>query len=377
MTEKGNSETQYFRPPAKVVLVDDSELNRDFIRMAFKMPNYEIFTASEGLEGIELINHIQPELILLDIMMPGLDGYDVAAVLKEDPKTTNIPIIFITALNDIQDKLKAFEAGAVDFVTKPFNHRELIARVRTNIENHRLMRQKDDMMNIAMREKRNSAISRIAGGISHNINNMLCGAFGNIDLLKMLLEDKLDETASGAFDDLKASLEKILLLSTRFLVLSGHQHPVSSGEASNKEANLKEVVNNFIENTKDQRCHAKTEYINNIPEDTVVKFDSNLIFEFLQLVVQETLDAAQKAARFDFSVEKNEEDKLAFSVAIESDINLPPDIEDFIFEPFALPAANVGSGLAFSVAKNIIERNGASVTAKVPDSNHISFCIVF
>ena len=127
MADHKNNDTQYFKPSAKVVLVDDSELNRDFIKMAFKQPNYEIHTASEGLEGIELINKVQPELILLDIMMPGLDGYDVAAVLKDDPKTTNIPIIFITALNDIQDKLKAFEAGAVDFVTKPFNHRELIA----------------------------------------------------------------------------------------------------------------------------------------------------------------------------------------------------------------------------------------------------------
>ncbi len=377
MAENLDSGAVYFKPAAKIVLVDDSELNRDFIRMAFKKPNYEIFTAADGLEGIELINKMEPELILLDIMMPGLDGYDVAAVLKEDPKTTNIPIIFITALNDIQDKLKAFEAGAVDFVSKPFNHRELIARVKTNIENRRLIRQKDNMMQMVMQDKRNSAIARIAGGISHNINNMLSTAFGNIGLLESLLQDKLDSTTQEAMQDVQLSLSKIQLLAKRFLVLSGHQQPTWSIAESKVDLDIQRIVNDFIENNREQQSRVNTTYSNEIPENTIVKYDTSLIFECLQLITQETQDAAQEYVNFRFASEKDEAGKTLLVLEIESDFTLPHDIEESIFEPFALSAANVGSGLAFSVAKNLIERNGGKVTAKVLSPNCLAFRILF
>lgn len=376
MAENIDAGVVYFKPAARIVLVDDSELNRDFIRMAFKKPNYEIFTAADGLEGIELINKVDPELILLDIMMPGLDGYDVAAVLKEEPRTTNIPIIFITALNDIQDKLKAFEAGAVDFVSKPFNHRELIARVKTNIENRRLIRQKDNMVQIVMQDKRNSAIARIAGGISHNINNMLSTAFGNIGLLESLLEDKLDATSRDALTDVQTSLAKIQLLSKRFLVLSGHQQPAWADTVKKTDINISRLVVDFIENNREQQCRANTSYVNEIPEDIVINYDAGLVFECLQLITQEVLDTAQKYANFRFSmVEENA--KMLLILEIESDLALSQEIEDSIFEPFALAAANVGSGLAFSVARNLIERNGGKVTAKIQSPDRISFRLLF
>ncbi|MDD3118894.1 MAG: response regulator, partial [Victivallales bacterium] len=309
----------YFKPAANIVLVDDSELNRDFIRMAFKKPNYQVYTASDGLEGIELIHKLQPELILLDIMMPGLDGYDVAAVLKEDPKTTNIPIIFITALNDIQDKLKAFDAGAVDFVSKPFNHRELIARVKTNIENRRLVLQKDNMMQVVMRDKRNSAIARIAGGISHNINNMLSTAFGNLNLLESLLQDKLDETSRDAFNDVQLSLSKIQLLAKRFLVLSGHQSPGWIRPENRLELDLRLVVEEFIENNQEQERRVRVIYKNNIAERLMVVYDSNLIIECLQLITQELLDTAREYVLFHFSGARDDQGNPYLELAIESD----------------------------------------------------------
>lgn len=376
MAENIDAGAIYFKPAARIVLVDDSELNRDFIRMAFKKPNYEIYTAADGLEGIEIINKVDPELILLDIMMPGLDGYDVAAVLKEDPKTTNIPIIFITALNDIQDKLKAFEAGAVDFVSKPFNHRELIARVKTNIENRRLIRQKDNMVQIVMQDKRNSAISRIAGGISHNINNMLSTAFGNISLLESLLEDKLDDTTRDAFSDVQTSLAKIQLLSKRFLVLSGHQQPSWADTVKKTDVDIGRLVNDFIENNTEQQCRAKISFVSEIADNNIVNYDSGLIFECLQLITQEILDTAQKYANFRFSMSE-ENNRAVLNMDIESDLTLSKEIEDSIFEPFALSAANVGSGLAFSVARNLIERNGGKVTAKIQSPDRISFRIMF
>lgn len=378
MTEERKTEEIYFKPPAKVVLVDDSELNRDFIRMAFKKPNYEIYTAADGLEGIDMINRIQPELILLDIMMPGLDGYDVAAVLKEDYKTSNIPIIFITALNDIQDKLRAFDAGAVDFVTKPFNHRELIARVKTNVENRRLIHQKDEIMRTAMEDKRNTAIARIAAGISHNINNMLGSAFGNIMLLEGILDDKLDDVTRDSFKDIEKSLEKIQLLARRFLVISGHQQPGWNCENKVVTFDLFKLVSDSVDNIKQQQSRAKLEYYNEIDPSTTVTFDQNLVMEFLQLISQEAIDSALKYVVFKFSAVQNATGKTVMSVDMDTDIVLPPNMGEVIFEPFALQTASVGSGLAFAVARNIIENNGGQVSASIPEGNHrIVFNLIF
>jgi len=369
MAENKKNTEVYFKPAAQIVLIDDSELNRDFIKMAFKKPNYEIATAAEGLGGIELVQRTMPELILLDIMMPGLDGYDVAAILKADPKTANIPIIFITALNDIQDKLKAFEAGAVDFVTKPFNHRELIARVRTNVENRRLIRQKDEMMQIAMEDKRNTAIARIAGGISHNINNMLSTAFGNVMLLEGLLQDKLDSTTSEAFNDIKKSLENIQLLAKRFLVISGHQQPVWRQEVKPVDFKLTKIIADFIENLNDLPTKLKVEYNNLVPPETTIHFDPTLVLEFLQLLGQEAYDTAQDYVKFNFNVMPGHS-MPQLVMSIQTDRELPEGLAESIFEPFALQANNVGSGLAFAVARNLIEHNGGQVIAEIPEGNH-------
>jgi len=370
MGEGKKNEEVYFKPPAQIVLIDDSELNRDFIRMAFKKPNYEIIDAADGLSGIELVQRTKPELILLDIMMPGLDGYDVAAILKADPQTANIPIIFITALNDIQDKLKAFEAGAVDFVTKPFNHRELIARVRTNVENRRLIRQKDEMKQIAMEDKRNSAIARIAGGISHNINNMLSTAFGNITLLESLLQDKLDDTARDAFADAQKSLTSIQLLAKRFLVISGHQQPIWRQEVKMIDFDLSKVIDDFIENNHGIQSRAQVDYDNQVRLGTIVHFDPSLVAEFLQLIGQEAVDAAREYVHFRFTTQPGPNGLLQLVMDVGTDIQLEDDLEEFIFEPFALEAASVGSGLAFAVARNLIEHNGGQVVARIPEDHH-------
>jgi len=116
----------------KILLIDDSSNN---IELLFDMlsEEYEIFFATNGYKGMELAHDKLPDLILLDIVMPGIDGFEVCKHLKSQPRTKNIPIIFLTAETHVEAVIKGFEIGIVDYVTKPFNSAELLARVHTQI----------------------------------------------------------------------------------------------------------------------------------------------------------------------------------------------------------------------------------------------------
>jgi len=122
---------QVFLKRPKILVVDDSEQNIELVSAMMRAEGYDVVTAADGLEALALVAADLPELILLDIMMPKLDGYQVCRLLKGRPETCLVPIVLITALGDEADKILGIEAGADDFLTKPFSHTELRARVRS------------------------------------------------------------------------------------------------------------------------------------------------------------------------------------------------------------------------------------------------------
>ncbi len=117
-----------------ILAVDDKPRNLQFIGKLLSDKGYEVGLAESGQQALNFVIKSEPDLILLDIMMPEMDGYDVCKQLKSDFGTRHIPIIFITAKTDAEDVVKGFEAGGVDYVTKPFNSAELLARIKTHIE---------------------------------------------------------------------------------------------------------------------------------------------------------------------------------------------------------------------------------------------------
>ncbi len=115
-----------------VLIVDDNATNIDLLVSTLK-DNYRLGISKSGEKALAYVKKYRPQLILLDIMMPEMDGYEVCRRLKDDPETRSIPLIFITARSETQDKTKAFEMGAVDYITKPFHAAEVRARVQTHI----------------------------------------------------------------------------------------------------------------------------------------------------------------------------------------------------------------------------------------------------
>ena len=119
---------------AFVLIVDDNPLNLQVLGNTLRKNGYKLAAAKSGPEALDFLQKKLPDLILLDIMLPEMDGYEVCKKLKEDENTKKIPVIFLTARTDTDSIVRGFEAGGVDYVVKPFNPAELLARVKTQIK---------------------------------------------------------------------------------------------------------------------------------------------------------------------------------------------------------------------------------------------------
>jgi len=127
-----------------ILIVDDAPKNVQLLGSLLKENCYRVAFVNNGRHALDLITKKAPDLILLDIMMPEMDGFEVCKKLKADEKTRYIPIIFISALNDVNDKVTAFSLGGADYITKPFQSEEILARVKTHLTMRRLYKRLED-----------------------------------------------------------------------------------------------------------------------------------------------------------------------------------------------------------------------------------------
>ena len=133
---------------AKILIVDDREDNIEILKELLKDENYTIESASNGVEGLEKIEKDAPDLILMDAQMPKMDGFEMCKIVKENYRTRFIPVIMITVLSSTEDRIKAIEAGVDDFVPKPFNRLEVLARTKSLINVKHLTDELDNAHNI-------------------------------------------------------------------------------------------------------------------------------------------------------------------------------------------------------------------------------------
>jgi diguanylate cyclase (GGDEF)-like protein len=117
----------------RILVVDDDRNLRKIIQTNLEIAGYDVTTAASGDEALTILDDMQPDLVVLDVMMPMMDGYEVARRIRRHPSNTHVPIIMLTAKSEVEDKLAGFEAGADDYMTKPFGPQELLARVKAKI----------------------------------------------------------------------------------------------------------------------------------------------------------------------------------------------------------------------------------------------------
>lgn len=192
---------------ADILVVDDIPANLRVVTQILTVAGYRVAIATTGERALKQLQQHVPNLILLDIKMPGINGFETCQRIKDNPALCHIPIIFLTALSDMESILKGFELGAVDYISKPFRESELLARVRTHLElqamTHQLEQKvtertqaltqamtalEDYQLQLVQHEKM-STLGNLVAGVGHEINNPLSFVDGNISILKEYFDD--------------------------------------------------------------------------------------------------------------------------------------------------------------------------------------------
>jgi signal transduction histidine kinase len=175
----------------RILAVDDDRINLKIIGGILRHEGYEIAEAASGEQALEVYASFQPNLVLLDVMMPGIDGFTTCRTLKKTYGDKCAPVIFVTAKSEAEDVVMGFDAGGVDYLTKPFRPKEVVARIRTHLSNQQLVEQQKHLVD--QLSKANAAKDRFLGMCAHDLRNPLSSIRG--------LAELMDENAIGTLTD--------------------------------------------------------------------------------------------------------------------------------------------------------------------------------
>lgn len=203
-------------PAGKILIIDDEAINLKLLGNLLSK-EYSISIVNNGREGLELARSIRPDLILLDVIMPEMDGYEVCERLKKDPNTSGIPVIFITLAGEASQETKGFQTGAVDYIVKPFSTEAVRARVRTHLElkEYRETLEKRVAERTAALKEANTALKVLAQRINDESEaleeNMLLNVRERVrPKIKRMMETPLTESQRKLLESIESGLNDLM-----------------------------------------------------------------------------------------------------------------------------------------------------------------------
>lgn len=370
----------------RIMIVDDNPDNLHTLKAMLEVHGYKTFAAINGELALQALNEVQPELFLLDIQMPNMDGYEVCQRLKAEPASRDIPVLFISALHDPMDKVKGFDVGGVDYISKPFQSEEVLARVKTHLNLYHLQQDLESRVNArtlklidtnkalrkaeeetAQQRERLARLARIqvagemATSFAHEVNQPLAAieSYAQAGLHRL-------ETDADNIEKLKELLDKIRNQANRAgHVIENLRAMVKKHETINVMVDVNDLLNETVGLAEIEiascGCQVKIISAHDLPEIEVDKIQiQQVILNLIRNAVDAVCDFKEEEKKqLVVQSSMNEKKEVEFSVVDNGNGVLDSGIEN-LFNPF-FTTKETGMGIGLSICRTIIEGHGGKI----------------
>jgi CheY-like chemotaxis protein len=344
----------------KILVVDDQPVNVQLLKRKLEREGIHVIAAYTGQEALDLVPIEKPDLILLDVMMPDMDGMEVCQRLQETEDTRSIPIIFITARSSKESKLEGLAVGAVDYITKPIDLDETLARVQTQLRFVAINREMVDLQRRLQEARRAATVGAVTQGIAHNLNNLLGVVLGYLDLIKA--HPTKPEFVKKNAEHVETAVQRIVNIIKQLSTLVVKSRPPML------KFSLQRLIEDGVNRYQTDSKITEAVVINNALGDQPVETH----VEIFEDVVAKLLINAWESYGYKASGERSIEittrlvDMAGGSPAVEIRIDdrgtgISPRIRDTMFEPFVSTKETVGVGMGLTVARHALRNLGGEI----------------
>ncbi|MCG8365063.1 MAG: hybrid sensor histidine kinase/response regulator [Pseudanabaenales cyanobacterium] len=348
-----------------ILIVDDAPDNLRLLSRMLVQQGYEVRSAISGAMALRAVHTIPTDLILLDINMPKMDGFEVCERLKLDIKTCEIPVIFLSAYSNAVDKVKAFKAGGLDYITKPFQVEEVLVRVENQLTLRRLQielqQAKADALRALDREKELSRLkSEFVSMITHDFKTPLASIQGFAGLLQAADQNLTAAVKNRYFNKIDAAIEHMRQLLDNVLLISGAE--VGKLQCHPKSLNLETFCRDWVETMQLSQDHQNSIEFTCTGEYPQANVDPMLLGQILSNLLSNAIKYSPEGEPIQFDLVC--QDGAALLRIQDNGIGIPQENLSDIFKAFHR-CHNVGqirgTGLGLAVVKKCVEAHAGQI----------------
>lgn len=371
-------------PPADILLVDDNPTNLDVLARVLKRHNHRVRTVTSGALALEAARRQLPELVLMDVAMPQMDGYETCKLMLQEPNLSAIPVIFISAMDSPLDKVKAFESGGRDYVTKPFSSEEVLARVEHQVTLGRMQKhleqQNQSLFDANLKLKEIHVLkANFTAMLVHDLRSPLTGVGLVLEILKEGMPLK-----PGVLDQALSSFGRVQDLLEEMLVLHRSEHGQYPLDAAPFEPVpwLQGIADEFVVRAKEVGTQLQTQWPTNLPllmgdRGKLDRVLHNLLGNAIKFTPRGGAVRLEAAIEFGSGVEAGLR-FLRISI-IDTGRGIPPEHLPFIFDPFRQAEsgdAQRGFGLGLAIVQRLVAAHQGQIHAQSQPGFGSSFTVL-